>query len=162
MPRCLPLAGIALLVTLLGHYVWEIGHAQFFADHAGAPLSSYALHCFVASIGDVVIAFVAFGVAALAFGRAGWPLEKRPVGAAALWLAVGLAITVGFELYATATGRWAYAPSMPTLLGIGLLPLLQWIVVPTATLLLIRWLTRWGGDSKATNGTVTRKTRRNR
>lgn len=34
--------------------------------------------------------------------------------------------------------RWAYSPDMPLVLGIGLTPLLQWLLVPVLTL----WLTR--------------------
>ena len=51
----------------------------------------------------------------------------------AVFLAVGLALTVAAEFYATeVAGRWSYADAMPTLpvLGTGLTPLLQWIVVP--------------------------------
>ena len=133
---------LALLLTLVGHYAWELGQAQFFAEHAGAPLGSYALHCFIASLGDVVIASIAYAVAAVAFRRPAWPWAPHPLGPAALWLAVGLGITVVFELWATAVGRWTYAEEMPRLLGVGLLPLLQWLVVPTATLLLLRLMTR--------------------
>lgn len=133
---------LATLLTLAGHYVWELGQAQFFVNHADAPLSSYALHCFIASLGDLLIASFAYAVAALAFRRPSWPVSPRLAGPMALWLGAGLAVTVVFEMWATATGRWTYAPEMPRLLGVGLLPLLQWLIVPTATLLLLRLMTR--------------------
>ncbi|MBA4742763.1 MAG: hypothetical protein H2060_08665 [Azoarcus sp.] len=34
-------------------------------------------------------------------------------------------------------GSWAYSPSMPTILDIGLAPLAQWAVVPLAATLLV-------------------------
>lgn len=126
------------VLTLVGHYAWELGQAQFFGNHAGDPLGSYALHCFTASLGDLTIASVLYAVVALVFRRWSWPVEARTLGPATLWLVAGLITTGAFEVGATASGRWTYARSMPTLLGVGLLPLLQWVIVPTLTLLLIR------------------------
>jgi len=38
---------------------------------------------------------------------------------------------------------WAYSARMPLVFGIGLAPLLQWLVVPVATLLIVRaWVAR--------------------
>lgn len=48
-------------------------------------------------------------------------------------MAVGVLITIAAEWVLTeGIERWTYAPSMPTLpvLGTGLLPLLQWIILP--------------------------------
>ncbi len=57
------------------------------------------------------------------------------------FLAVGLTITLILEWLAThIQRRWAYAPSMPLLplLGIGVAPLLQWVVLPP----LVAWFVR--------------------
>lgn len=57
------------------------------------------------------------------------------------FVAVGVAITIAFEWVATELlDRWTYAESMPTLplLGTGILPLLQWIVLPP----LVVWFVR--------------------
>ena len=47
------------------------------------------------------------------------------------------------ELWALAKGWWTYGVSMPTILSIGLAPLLQWIIVALGTLVLFRtWARR--------------------
>ncbi|MGL1834438.1 hypothetical protein ACKVEX_12605 [Rhodocyclaceae bacterium SMB388] len=38
-------------------------------------------------------------------------------------------------------GSWAYVESMPTIVGIGVSPLLQWIVVPLTVIWLMRRVT---------------------
>ena len=53
--------------------------------------------------------------------------------------ALGIAYTAGSEWYNVyEIGAWAYSPHMPLIVGIGLAPLLQWLVVPVATLLMVR------------------------
>jgi len=97
------------------------------------------VRCLVAALGDVVIASLAYVATALVVRRTRWPLQQGWAWAAALWLAIGLGITVLFELWALERGRWAYGPAMPLLFGVGLLPLLQWLIVPLLTLALVRY-----------------------
>ena len=136
---------LAALLTLAGHYAWELAQAQSFQDHAGRPLPEYAMHCFLAALGDLAIAAIAYAAAAAAFRRPSWPAAAAGpgrgwIGPAAVWMAVGLAATAAFEVLATSSGLWAYGPSMPTVFGVGVLPLLQWVVVPLATLAAFRAL----------------------
>ena len=52
---------------------------------------------------------------------------------------LGLGYTVFSEWYNVyRIGAWAYAEIMPRILGIGLTPLLQWVVVPIVMLVLIQ------------------------
>ncbi len=63
------------------------------------------------------------------------------LGLPELNVAVGLVITIILEALATGPlERWSYTSSMPTLpvLGTGLLPLLQWILLPPLTLWFVR------------------------
>ena len=60
--------------------------------------------------------------------RLEWPLQKG-ISPTLVFLATGLLITVGFEVFALRTGRWSYGSDMPTLFGIGALPLAQWILI---------------------------------
>jgi hypothetical protein len=93
------------------------------------------LHC---TLGDVVIALVPFGVASWLFLRTDWPM-RRPLGGTALVVAATVLFTVWSEwnnVYRL--GLWAYAPEMPTILGIGSSPLLQWILIPPLTVLTFR------------------------
>ena len=56
-------------------------------------------------------------------------------------LAAGLGFTVFSEWYNVyVTGAWAYQPAMPLVAGIGLTPLLQWLVVPLSMLFIARRL----------------------
>ncbi len=51
----------------------------------------------------------------------------------------GLAVTVAPEwLNVHVWRRWAYGEDMPVVLGVGLTPLLLWVIVPLLTL----WLAR--------------------
>ena len=71
----------------------------------------------------------------------------RPRAGSIAVVAFGMAYTVISEWYNVYQARnWAYAPAMPLVFGIGLAPLLQWLVVPVATLLILR---AWGGSPNA-------------
>lgn len=76
-------------------------------------------------------------LAALALaGKPAWPQSgSRPISF--LVLVLGAAYTVYSEwLNVSVRGSWAYSPSVPTLalIGTGLAPLLQWLIVPTIAL----------------------------
>jgi hypothetical protein len=120
--------------SLVGHVIWEIAHLPLYAIwRTGTPLAiAWAVvHC---TGGDLVIA-----VSALA---AGLVLRPAPsAGRANIFhpAVIAIAITGGVvytgysEWLNTAVRKsWAYAPLMPVLpgLGIGVSPLLQWVVVP--------------------------------
>ncbi len=56
-----------------------------------------------------------------------------------VFLLAGLAITVALEWLNVYVWRnWAYSREMPVVFGIGLTPILQWLLVPLLTL----WLAR--------------------
>ena len=127
----LPEVNVAIFAFLL-NYPWEFLQVPFFADMPTAPHWDAVRFCTRATLGDVGIALASFwAVAAFARSR-DWILQPtlRQVVAFA---AVGIAITIAFEWLAIEVwGRWAYSAAMPTvpLLGTGILPLLQWIVLP--------------------------------
>jgi hypothetical protein len=113
------------LVVLAIHFAWEMGQARWFASMRGLPIWPATLLCLRAALGDLLITAAAFCVAAIAVKRIAWPDQRRLVIPAALFIITGLAITIAFERFAIATGRWSYEPRMPTLFGIGLAPLLE-------------------------------------
>jgi len=55
---------------------------------------------------------------------------------------VGLSVTIIIERWAISIGRWQYREAMPTIAGIGLSPLLQWIIIPAAIVFVVRRVTR--------------------
>lgn len=127
----------AAVWTVLLHYVWEMGQSRFFADMANMPLLRHALVCFVASLADLAIAVAAYAATVVLLRRQ-WPLRRGWWWPAALWMTISMAFGVAIERWALASGRWTYTASMPTLWGVGLLPLIQWIIVPAATLLVLQ------------------------
>jgi len=132
------LAYLAAL-TLGLHYMWELGQARLYRNFEGVSFMRHAFRCSWSSLGDVLIAAIGYLVAALLTRDLWWALKGTwPGTATAAWLATGEAITIGVERWALDSGAWVYGPSMPTVLGIGLSPLLQWLLVPAATLLLFR------------------------
>jgi hypothetical protein len=92
--------------------------------------------------GDVLIAATALRAALLLLGDPGWPgISFACVLTAAT--AVGLGYTAWSEGRNTAArGSWADAEIMPVLppFGTGLLPLLQWLLLPPLGLVLARRL----------------------
>ena len=62
------------------------------------------------------------------------------------FLAIGLVITIVFELLATGPlNRWEYVELMPTVLGVGAAPVAQWVILPLLQLWFVKRLII-GGD----------------
>lgn len=111
------------------HFAWEMAHAKWFATMSGLPFWTATAWCARAALWDVAISAAAYLAGALASRSARWVAKPSPL-ALVVYLVLGLGITVAIERSALATGRWRYAPDMPTIGSIGLAPLLQWVVVP--------------------------------
>lgn len=126
------------VLALVLHLVWEIGQLPFYTlwEEANAwRIALYVTHCV---LGDVMIATLTYLAVALAWRQADWP-RQRPWTGGTMLVALGLGYTVFSEWYNVyRVGAWAYAESMPRILGIGLMPLLQWLVVPVTMLMLVR------------------------
>jgi len=128
--------GLAVLL----HGLWEIAHLPLYTlwdDPDGARIVRYVLHCLA---GDVLIAVGVYLLTALVFRDFVWPV-RRPWTAGGFMLVTGLGYTVFSEWYNVyRLGAWAYQSTMPLIAGIGLTPVLQWIVVPTLMILIVRRL----------------------
>lgn len=85
----------------------------------------------------MVISFASYTAAAVVARDVVWPNKPRAIPLA-IYLVTGIAITIAIERWAVEVGRWKYAPEMPAIGGIGLSPLLQWIVVPIAIAAIVR------------------------
>ena len=124
---------LALVLNLL----WELGQLPLYTiwQADAATIAFAAIHC---TIGDALIAVAAYGIAAVVTRSGRWPME-RPVAGAATAIAAGFLYTVFSEwLNVYVLASWAYGPEMPVLYGIGVTPLLQWLVVPAVTLAVFR------------------------
>jgi hypothetical protein len=124
----LPLA----LLSFAFHFVWEFLQVPAFAGLAARPHWEGIKVCTAATLGDVGLALVAFWMTAGVFRSRQWIVYPR-LSQIGLFIAVGIALTVGLEFYyVEVTGRWVYSELMPRVppLGTGLVPLLQWVVIP--------------------------------
>ena len=132
--RALLWAGLSLALNL----VWEVAQLPLYmiAQDPSATRIAYAvLHC---TVGDAIIAAASLILAGFVSQDADWP-SSRPWSGGAVAILFGLAYTAYSEWYNVyETGAWAYSARMPLVFGIGLAPLLQWLVVPVATLLIVR------------------------
>jgi hypothetical protein len=118
--------------------VWEVAQLPLYVmgRYPEWPALGYAvLHC---TLGDAAMSFASYLIAALVTGAPRWPLH-RPLAGLAVVLIAGELFTIWAEwrnVYVLHS--WAYAAGMPTILGIGVAPLLQWLVLPALALIILR------------------------
>jgi len=135
----IPEINVALFSFLL-NFLWEMWQAPFFEGLISMPHWEATKMCTQATAGDAVIATVSFWGVALATRTRSWILRPRWREIAG-FVALGVIMTIMFEAFAVGDlNRWQYAEGMPTLpfLGTGLLPILQWIIIPS----LVVWFVR--------------------
>lgn len=120
-------------VSIAIHFVWEILQLPLYTLWSTGTVRQQAfavLHC---TIGDAMIAALAMLLALVLTNEAHWP--QRGTGRVFMVsLTLGIAYTIYSEwLNVSVRGSWAYAPKMPLvpILGTGLSPLLQWVLVPS-------------------------------
>lgn len=121
-----------LLILTAISLVWEFAQMPLYTLAETGTLAEIVfsgLHC---TIGDAMIGGAALAVAVAVVGKRDWPVQGRaPVLLAAVIL--GLGYTVFSEwLNIEVRGAWAYSGLMPVVpvIGTGLSPLLQWLVLP--------------------------------
>jgi hypothetical protein len=125
---------------------WEILHLPLYTIWRSGTLQSQAfavLHC---TAGDLLTATCALILALLVAGDRAWP-HARFLAVLAVTVGLGVAYTIFSEwLNVVVRASWAYSTAMPIVpifgLRIGLSPILQWLVVPSASLMLARRFAR--------------------
>lgn len=130
-------------LSALLHLIWEIAQLPLYTIYEEGDLSAIAFavgHC---TVGDVLISASIYLVAVLVSRSGRWPIERPGLGLSAA-IPAGMAYTAFSEwLNVSVRGSWEYSPAMPQVLGMGLSPLFQWLVVPGVALLLLRAARRW-------------------
>lgn len=117
---------------------WEIAQLPLYAFPPGTSASFIAFGVAHCTLGDATLALVSYGAAAAVTRRAVWPLEWPGLGMPIV-LIVGVGWTIWAEWNAVyITRAWTYGARMPMIGGIGLSPLLQWIVLPLVVLTIVR------------------------
>ncbi len=139
-------------VSIAAHLTWEIlqlPNYTLWSTGTRQELAFAVLHC---TIGDAMIAGLSLLVALALFARTEWPAT----GVARVYAAC-LVFGVGYTIYSewlnTSVRRsWIYSDLMPIVpvIGTGLTPLLQWLVVPTLALWLAIGHPPWVDRSKTT------------
>lgn len=131
-----------LLRLLLLSLAWEILQLPLYtlASEPRAAWVAYAIaHC---TVGDAMIGMAAL-VGALTICQANEP-ARWPRAKIVVWMALlTVSYTILSERYNVAHGSWDYSLWMPIipLIGVGLSPLLQWLLIPIAA-----W--RWAQNKK--------------
>ena len=128
--------------ALLLNFAWEILQAPLYAGMANMPHAQVTKACLRATVGDGVIMLLAYSVVAVAARSRRWIVAAEG-WQLALFIAIGVSITGAIEWLATRgywIGHWSYLPAMPLVpgTGIGLAPLLQWVVLPLLTVWFVR------------------------
>jgi hypothetical protein len=135
---------LALWTALAGglNLVWEIIQLPLYTIYYETNLQTIAYAVAHCTLGDALIALSSYLLSAAATRSWNWPVD-RVVPGAAVAVVAGLTYTALSEwLNVSVRGSWAYAPAMPQLFGLGLSPLLQWLVLPLFGLLIFRALER--------------------
>lgn len=119
---------------LVCNFTWEMLQMPLYGKFEGGWW-----RCFEASLGDVVLLAVLYGLMACAAERWTW-FERLSSLRVVLLAVLGLLVAVVVELWALAEGRWVYGAAMPRLpmLGVGWAPVLQMTVIPLG----LAWLSR--------------------
>ena len=129
-PGMIARAGLWSALAFVLNLAWEIAQVRLYAIWAAADGMTIAwslLHC---TVGDVLIALAMFALAGIALWRADWP-ASRPWAGSIIVVIGAMAFTAWSEWYNVyRAGNWSYTASMPMIFGIGLSPLLQWLILP--------------------------------
>ena len=136
-------AGCYLMLATALNLCWELAQLPLYTLWQEAPLSRSlfaAAHC---TLGDLIIAAVTLALSVVLVGR-NWP-NHNYLKTAVCAVVLGVAYAILSEWLNVEVRRtWAYSSMMPRLpwLGTGLAPLLQWLVVPASSFLILRQLAR--------------------
>jgi len=133
------LQAYVFVLAVLFNLIWEVAQISAY-DFPESSLVTNVLGCFVPALGDGLMILIIYWGGWLLFRESQWILNPGARGYL-LMMVIGLMLAVFVEWNALyRTGAWAYSEQMITIpiLGVGLLPILQMIVLPPATALLLQ------------------------
>jgi hypothetical protein len=133
-------AGLWAALAFVLNLAWEIAQVRLYTIWAAADGMSVAWALFHCSLGDVLIALAMFVLAGMVLRRLDWP-ASRPLAGSAIAVIGAVAFTAWSEWYNVyRADNWSYTASMPMIFGIGLTPLLQWLILPPVLVVAYRTL----------------------
>jgi hypothetical protein len=142
-PEPLPRPAVGAWLRVLRRYfpfvavanlAWEVTHLPLYTLWQEGSVGENAFAVVHCTGGDLLIATASLVLALLLFAARDWP-EGSFLRVAAAAVVFGVGYTVFSEWLNTGIrGSWAYTDRMPIvpILGTGLSPLAQWLVVPLA------------------------------
>jgi hypothetical protein len=146
-----------LIVSAAANLIWEFAQLPLYTIwRNGTPAETVfaAVHC---TGGDILIAICSLIAALILTSNRDWPARGYII-VAALAVAFGLAYMIFSEWLNTEVRHsWAYSDLMPRLplIGTGLSPMVQWLLVPMSAF----WLARPRLDKIDTLATAPRASR---
>jgi hypothetical protein len=123
--------------------VWEVAQIRAY-DFPETSLMTDVIGCLVPSLGDGLMMLIIFWTGWVVFRDARWILKPALKGYVFMFV-VGILLAIIVELNALyLTGAWRYSEQMITIpiLGVGLLPVLQMLVLPPVTAMVVQVLWR--------------------
>ncbi len=129
---------VLAFIVLILNLIWEFSHYKLYIDLTGIPST---LHLIIASFADLfLIAFIFLSIS-LFRKTINW-IEKPKKLDYFIIILFGLLIVIAIEIYSLSKGRWAYTELMPTILGIGLSPLIQLFTTAILSLIIFRTINK--------------------
>ena len=117
------------IVAVLLNYLWELAQAPLYVGMERYNTAVF-WHCFVASLGDGIMTLIIATTGRVILRRWDW-FEQPGASGYLVMLATGLVLAVFVEAVALQLlGRWQYTVTMPTVLGIGVVPIAQMLLLP--------------------------------
>jgi|SRR3989344_1107660 len=120
------------IVGLALNFLWENLQAPLYAGYTG--FIQHLSICSMATLGDLTIILFMYIYSSLIFKDVLW-FQNLSLKSVLSLLIIGVIVGVGIEKWALLTDRWTYGYNMPIipLLGVGLTPVLQMIILPILT-----------------------------
>jgi len=123
-----------VVFALLLNFPWEFLQVPLFEQMPDAPHWEAVKTCSQATLGDAAIMLAAYWAVAAVRGSRTW-IAKPDTAGVALFAMLGVLTTAIIERLALAglwIDSWTYSAAMPVVpgIGVGLSPLLQWVVLP--------------------------------
>ncbi len=125
------------------NWVWEMLQMPAYTEMAGRNWTETIPTCTLATLGDVAVTLIIYGIGALAAGQGRWGTTGQwNVYATASLL--GAVSAAGIEWKVALSGYWSYNEHMPVipLLGVGLWPFLQLTLLVPLSLAVAAWWVR--------------------
>jgi hypothetical protein len=123
---------IYMAVILVANLIWETLQLPLYTIWTTGTARDKAFAVIHCTLGDALIALSTLILALVSVGTKNWPDERHN-----LVLAVAIILGVGYTIFSewlniVVRTSWAYSSLMPVVpvIGTGLAPLMQWILIP--------------------------------